>query len=149
MSKKIKAVRPEILRASPDSVAETYKRMIEQVVEERIAELMADKEGEEFRPFFESAEVAQELRRRMTVTERRKWRYYFEDWGCFVCERRDGGHKQLGMCSTCYSNRLKRLSVVRRDHATDPVIPDFDSVAKAQRALLPSIKALAKKRRSE
>jgi hypothetical protein len=149
MSKKIKAVRPQVLSASPDSMAEAYKHLIEQVVEERIAELMADKESEEFRPFFETAEVAHELRRRMTVTERRKWRYYFDDWGCFVCERREPGHQALGMCSTCYSNRLKRLSVVRRDHATEPVMPDFDSVAKAQRALLPSIKALAKKRRSE
>jgi hypothetical protein len=149
MSKKIKAVRPEILRASPDSVAETYKRMIEQVVEERIAELMADKESEEFRPFFETAEVAQELRRRMSVTEDNKWRYYFEAWGCLVCERTDVSHRTLGMCARCYANRRKRLSEIRKEHATDPVIPDFDSVAKAQRALLPSIKALAKKRRSE
>jgi hypothetical protein len=56
--------------------------MIAQVVEKRIAEVMADKESLDFRPFFEPREVAWELRRRMTVQENRKWNYYFEEWGC-------------------------------------------------------------------
>ena len=45
MAKKIKAVRPEIIPASPDSMAETYKQMIEQDVDERVAELMATRKS--------------------------------------------------------------------------------------------------------
>lgn len=144
MAKKIKAVRPQVLSPTPDSMAEAYAAMIKRVVDERVAELMADKRGQEFRPFFEVREVSEEMRRRVSVNENRKWRYYFEEWGCMICERKDVAHQTLGMCARCHQNRQKRLRKIRQEHPAEP-IPEFDSVARAQKALLPSIKALAKK----
>jgi hypothetical protein len=153
--RKIKAVRPtEILPAGPDSMAAQYKQMIAQVVEERIAELMADKQAEDFRPFFEVQEVAQEMRRRLSVAENRKWRYYFEEWGRFVCETKDVGHRGLGMCHRCFNRRQKRLNDIRRSHATEEA-PEVsyrkvrDGVRLAREALLPSINALAKRRKDQ
>jgi hypothetical protein len=109
---------------------------------------------EDFRPFFEVQEVAQEMRRRMSLAENRKWRYYFEEWGCRICSTKSVGYESLGMCHRCFTNRQKRLNIIRREHATDEA-PEVsyrkvrDGVRPAREALLPSINALAKRRKDQ
>lgn len=50
-----------------------------------------------------------------------KMRYYFEDYGCVICEAESGYHSN-GMCKSCYDKTRKRLAacVARRSEISRP-----------------------------
>ena len=127
-----------------------YPALIKQMVETRVAEVMADKQNEAFGPFFEVKEISIELRRRQTLAERRKWVVYFEYWGCMACGQKDRPHRCLGMCEKCYTNIQSRLFEIRRELMRDTESPEIgfkDGVEFARQALMPSIEKLARKRK--
>src|SRR5580700_9489243 len=101
MAKRNKTVIPaEIVPRGRDQMAEDFKAMIAQVVEERVQAALAHETDSIFQPFFQSKEVCNEIRRRQAVHEQQKFANYFQDYGCLVCERRDAQHQSLGMCKT-------------------------------------------------
>jgi hypothetical protein len=57
-----------------------------------------------------------------------QWRDLLEARGCLARERTDLPHTTLGMVQRCQSNRSMRLRQIRKAHATEPVMPDFDGV---------------------
>ncbi len=82
------------------------------LLNERLAELMGRQDLRLFQPFFESRQVAYELRRLQTAPEWHKWRVYYEMWGCLVCGEREQPHDALGMCKGCHRRTAHRLRMI-------------------------------------
>lgn len=66
-------------------------------------------------PWFLPKRIADAIRGMVPTSFHAKMRYYFEDYGCMVCEREVFYHSN-GMCMPCYRKVLARLkkSVRRR-----------------------------------
>jgi hypothetical protein len=75
----------EIIPTDCGQVARDFKQMIARIVEEKVSQAMSNHGSALLEPWFQSKEIENEIKRRQTVTEQRKWTYYFEDWGCIVC----------------------------------------------------------------
>jgi hypothetical protein len=132
----------EVLPPDPAQQAAQFQRTIERLVEQKVAEVIAGGNAI-FQPFFQSQQITNAIRRLQNVDEQQKYAHYFEDYGCFVCERRDTRHESLGMCPRCYRSRAQRMRATVRKHAK-PDGPKFiDSVKLAREALEPSLLVLA------
>jgi hypothetical protein len=140
---------PAALLAPVGQAPEDYKAMIARIVNERIAEILADSQAAELQPFFDSPEVNQAMRRRQNVIERRKWNWYWEEFGCLICQDRKGRHVSLGMCDTCFCRTRGRLLAIKKRHAPEVPQEFHDTVELARKALMPSIEKLAKQRRGK
>jgi hypothetical protein len=95
-----------ILRSGLNEAA--LKRMVEQ----KVAETMAERDALVFEPFFRSRQVAYELKRLQSVPEQRKWSVSFERYGCMICETRKRIHLSNGMCTQCHSRWFRRLTQI-------------------------------------
>lgn len=136
------AKRAEVLPPDPAQQAAEFQRMIERLVEQKVAEITGSGNAI-FQPFFQSQQIANAIKRLQTVDEQQKYANYFADWGCLVCETREGLHRSLGMCNRCYRNRAERMRATLRKHAK-PNGPTFiDSVKLARQALESSLRVLA------
>jgi hypothetical protein len=145
MRKPKAAVTAEIVPMDRAQQAADFTRMVEQLVQEKVAEATQGRDAL-LQPWFQSREVTNEIKRRQMVHEQRKFSYYFEDWGCLVCETREAAHFSLGMCQRCYQRTAQRLRATLRNHAPAPDQPQptfMDTVELAREALGPSIKKLA------
>lgn len=115
--------------------------LVAQVIEQKVAEALAHGSEADFQPFFQPREVAWEIKRRQTVTEKNKYSGAYEDWGCLVCHKKKRPHKSLWMCGSCYEKAHFRLVSSMRKRAPKPNQnqPTFmDSVRLAREALAPS-----------
>jgi hypothetical protein len=75
---------------------------LQRLVQQKVAEIMAERDAVIFEPFFRSRQIAYELKRLQTVTEQRKWKVYFERYGCLICETKKRIHAGNGMCNRCH-----------------------------------------------
>ena len=125
--------------------------MITRIVEEKVLEAMTDRSSGDFQPFFQPGPICDEIKRRQTVHEQRKFTYAYQDWGCLVCGTTERRHSALWMCRRCYSRAQSRLRISLRRRAKEHEGPDSfpDTAEQAQRALLPSIHSLAKQREAK
>jgi hypothetical protein len=151
MRKKTDVISAEIVPLTPtEKNARTEQdstialaRMIEELVHKALSG-----SGAELQPFFGTAEVSYEIKRRQTVPEQKKFTFYFEDWGCMICGSREAGHESCGMCGRCYQRvKMKlRRSLQKREPAKHSTQPRFvDAVSLAREALLPSAGRLSPK----
>jgi hypothetical protein len=126
-----------------------YKEMVRQVVEERLAEVLAASQAADLEPFFQPKEIAAAIRRKQTVLERSRWTFYFEDYGCLICGSREAKHQCLGMCPACVGRTRERLKAAMRlrESTENPEVRFRDTVQLAREALMPSIEKLAAKRK--
>jgi hypothetical protein len=60
-------------------------------------------------PWFVDVKTARSIRHFLPPAFFHKMRYYFEDWGCLVCKRRNVPYASNGMCRTCVQRTQKRL----------------------------------------
>jgi hypothetical protein len=143
MAKKSKAI--EVLK--PIHPVPNVRAQLDAYIEQKMAEIMGAKTDGIFEPFFQSKAIENEIRKRQTVPQQRKWHYYFEEWGCLVCESKDRMHKSLGMCTTCFGRIKQRLAAsLRRAEAERPEpepVRDLQDVAR--KALRAARKALPAK----
>jgi hypothetical protein len=84
------------------------KRDVEAYVENKIVEIL-NGPAAIFEPWFRSIQISREIRRHQTALEGLKWPYYFEKWGCLVCETKDRLHWALGMDEKCNRRIYMRL----------------------------------------
>jgi hypothetical protein len=152
MAKKSKAlaIRSQAVEVLPASPGRGRDPALERMIEQKIAEMMDDSQDGIFQPFFQSKAIEQEIRKLQTVPQKRKWHYYFEDWGCLICESKDRRPKSLGMCATCFDRVRQRLAAsLRRAEAERPEqAPLRDLQDVAREALRPTQKALPAETRS-
>jgi hypothetical protein len=52
-------------------------------------------------PWFVSKPLSLKLRKMLPASQLLKMRYYFEDYGCLRCGRREGLYASNGMCKDC------------------------------------------------
>jgi putative transcriptional regulator len=124
--KAIQKVRVEIVAPDQRKKAEQAEAYVAQLVDRRVAELMARQDLAVFQPFFESKKAETELRRLQTMPDRHKWRIYFETWGCLVCETREKCHASTGMCRTCRGRTKQRLdTIVKQLHEKGVRVEDL------------------------
>jgi hypothetical protein len=81
-------------------------------VEEKVVEIMAQRDAFVFEPFFRSRKIAYELKRLQTVPEQQKWSIYFERRGCLICQTQKSIHIGCGMCQNCYPRIFRELTQI-------------------------------------
>ena len=129
MSKKtrdsdIPKVRVEIIparrTASAAARAVDAQAMLKKIIEQQVAEMLANRDDLLFQPFLQSKRVADELRP-ADGSELRKWSVYYVRHGCLVCRTKGGIYACCGMCRNCATrtrNRLKAcVKLVRKARA--------------------------------
>jgi hypothetical protein len=89
--------------------------IIRNLVQQQVAEALAQREAAVFEPFFRSRQVAYELRRLQSAPERKKWSVYYERHGCQQCKRADLIHAGNGYCPRCYSRMGQILKGIIRE----------------------------------
>lgn len=146
---------------------ESADAMLNDLIQRKVAEVLASNEAAILEPFFQTKSITTQLRKLQSVTEQRKWSFYFEDYGCLICNTKDVPHSSLGMCQRCIGRTKSRLVVsMRRREAearrAEPYklakLASLDEVRKrddsqcldleeaAKLALVPAIAALVKPR---
>jgi len=138
-------VRAELLPPAHTLTESAFKQLVAQAVEQKVAEALSHGSEATFQPWFQPNAVTQEIKRRQTVTEQRKWSYYFQDYGCIVCRTKKAQYGSLGFCSTCLARVRHRLvdCMRKRDAASNKGDMTFmDTVRLARQALKPALKAL-------
>ena len=110
---KSKPVEAELI-PSVDSILRsgTNEAMLTRLVQQKVAEIMAERDAIVFEPFFRSRQVAYELKRLQSVPEQRKWSVSFERYGCMRCETREQIHAGNGMCNRCHALWFRRLAQI-------------------------------------
>jgi len=152
MPKPSSLARAEVLPPAPTQTD------LEKLVATKVAEALcqttkpdADADSDAlFKPFFGTREEAEAIKRAQRVTEQRKWRAYYAEYGCIHCHRTDELHQSLGFCAPCYARVGQRLrKILARSEAkyAAKVVPLVDSEKLAKEALAPSLAKLAPARR--
>lgn len=139
------AVTAEIVPMDRAQQADDFRRMVEQLVDQKVAEATQGSNAL-LQPWFESREATWAIKRAQTVTEQAKWTHYFADWGCMICGTTTAAHASSGMCNRCRHRVYQRLRATLRKHAPSPDQPQptfMDTVKLAREALGPSITTLA------
>ena len=119
------------------------RKMIEEMVKQKVAEIMVRQDDLAFQPFFLAKKVSDQIKRLQSVSEQRAWSRVFGKYGCIVCGRKDVAYCSCGCwdSATGRSRRGKRQPSgrpTRRGRFDKPM----DLVVVAQEALRPSIEAL-------
>ena len=143
MTKKNRAVPVEIV---PRDHKEDFKREVALFVEQQVSEALSHQSDRVFQPFFQTREIAHEIKRRQTVGEQNKFPNAFKKYGCLSCGRRDLPHQSLWMCTKCYPRRHQQiLSVIREAEPPELPQPTFmDTVRMARASLVkPAVMAVA------
>jgi hypothetical protein len=107
-------------------------KALERMVERKLAEMMGDSRDGIFEPFFQAKAIMHAIRKLETIPQQRKWQYYFEEWGCLRCARKDVRHESLGMCVACHARIYQRLAnILRRasDDRPSPPVRNLQDVA--------------------
>jgi hypothetical protein len=90
-------------------------------------------------PWFLSRQTAFEVKRILPPEHRHKMRFYFEDYGCLRCGKRDVQYGSNGLCKSCMQQVKLRLffAIKRRWTAANPENrpQTFKRMADAQRLL--------------
>jgi hypothetical protein len=105
------------------------------MVQEKVAEIMADRDAVVFEPFFRSRQMAYELKRLQTVPEQEKWSVRFERYGCLLCQTKKRIHVGCGMCQDCYQRTFRELSQIIAEGITGKPAQAARGASKAERLL--------------
>jgi len=98
-------------------------------------------------PFFNTREEANALRKVLPVSYTRRWRAYYESWGCVVCGDREAPHDSCGMCARCRGRITARMRQavwmanpdaracppLEEDDTGTPALPSGTDLPKARR----------------
>jgi hypothetical protein len=115
MKKRNEPLRVELIPSPATLVRESTglnKAELERIVQQKVAEIMAERDAIVFEPFFRSRQIAYELQRLQTVSEREKFSVYFERYGYLICETRKTIHAGNGMCGNCRNRTFVRLTQI-------------------------------------
>ena len=100
------------------------EKMLNRLVQQKVAEIMAERDAVIFEPFFRSRQIAYELKRLQTVPEQQKWSVRFERKGCLLCETKKHIHVGCGMCQNCYQRIFREPSQIIAEGITgEPAQP--------------------------
>jgi len=105
--------RIEVLPSPQELLREPMRREeIARLVQQQVAEIMAERDALVFEPFFRSRQVAHELKRLQTVPEQEKFSISYERYGCMICESHATPHAGNGLCQSCRAKWFRRLTQI-------------------------------------
>lgn len=115
-AEEVKVVKAELL-PSPESILRpgVDKTVIDRIVQQKVAEIMAEREAATLEPFFRSRQIAYEIRRLQTVPEQESWHVFFERRGCLYCHSKERIHGGCGMCVRCYPRIIREKQKIIRE----------------------------------
>jgi hypothetical protein len=108
-----KAPKVELVRVESAPPPKRFKDLA-RFVEEKVSEVLAERDQSLLEPFFRDAKTAREIRRLQNVSETRKWQLFFRDHGCLICSGRKY-YMATGMCRTCRARTHDRLRAILRE----------------------------------
>lgn len=111
---------------------------LHRIVQEKVAEIMAERDALVFEPFFRSRQVAYELKRLQAVPEQTKFSVAFERYGCMICETRETIHAGNGMCNRCRGRWFVRLTQIIAEGMAGQAAQPARGASRAERILLPN-----------
>jgi hypothetical protein len=91
------------------------KSELDRLVQQKVAEIMAERDAVILEPFFRSRQIAYELRRLQSVPEQDSWNLFFERHGCLYCHSKERIHAGCGMCVRCYPRVLKEKQAIIKE----------------------------------
>jgi ribosomal protein S14 len=136
-------VRAEVLEPEQSAPARSapvdVRKMLDEIVRQKVAEIMADEKSAILEPFMQGKRVSIEIRKQQDVVQQRKWSYFWEEWGCLICEQKDAGYGSVGMCRTCFARTAGRMKLtLEHVYANRPAYERLRDLAEvAREALLP------------
>ena len=91
-------------------------------------------------PFLQPAQTSQAILRQLPVPHKRKWTFFFSDWGCIRCGENEGlPHASNGLCGPCHSLVTSRLAASVKKRVEDgATITAEDAIARHRRRPLTS-----------
>ncbi len=115
----VERVEAELVESLPPEVQPVALSLAEAklqaVVQQQVAEALAQKDGILVEPWFRARRVAEEIRRLQIVPERKKWAAYYEKWNCLRCDTNSRPHASHGMCLRCTVQIVQRLKEIVRE----------------------------------
>lgn len=69
-----------------------------------------------WQPWFLPKEVSQKIVQIVPPGYRKRFRHYFDDFGCMGCGRKDVPYRSLGFCETCHSKVTVRMRRSMKSH---------------------------------
>ncbi|MBZ5562324.1 MAG: hypothetical protein LAP13_07865 [Acidobacteriia bacterium] len=135
--KPARGIRKEIAHETTQSIrpAQTPDDRIKELVDQRVAEVLADPEDLGFGSWFRQRARANEIRRHQTSEDRDLCSRYFAKWGCFCCGKKDAGYGGNMCCARCYVRERGRINALRNSQPDPPrVIPDPQRIAQLKAA---------------
>jgi hypothetical protein len=121
---------PQEVRRAPVQRAE-----LERLVEQHVAEIMAERDALVFEPFFRSRQVAYELKRLQTVPEQEKFSVSYERYGCMICESHATPHAGNGLCRNCRAKWFRRFAQIIKEGMKGESAQRARKTARAERLL--------------
>ena len=109
-----------------------------QLVQLKVAEIMAERDAVVFEPFFRSRQVAYELKRLQTVPEQRKFSIAFARYGCMICETRERIHAGNGLCTQCRALWFRRFVQIIAEGMTGETAKPARGTPLSERRVLPN-----------
>ncbi len=125
---------------SPSTILRTgiNEAELNRLVQQKVAEIMANRDAVEFEPFFRSRQIAYELKRLQTVPEQQKWSVWFERFGCLICETTERIHVGNGMCTKCYARTFNTLKQIIAEGISGDTARPARGTSRAERLLPPN-----------
>jgi hypothetical protein len=116
VTEQVEVVRAELL-PSPESILRpgVDRGILDRLVQQKVAEIMAERDAAVVEPFFRSRQIAFEIRRLQTVPEQDSWHVFFERNGCLYCHSKDRIHGGCGCCVRCYPRILNEKQKIIRE----------------------------------
>ncbi len=95
----------------PERLPATKAELL-QFVQLHVARVLAHREDASWQPFFQARLIAQEFKRIQSLPEQRKWRVYFDNYGCLHCHKKNALYGSCGHCKQCRMKVGQRLDAI-------------------------------------
>lgn len=126
----------EVLSSPQELAREPVQRAeIARLVQQQVAEIMAERDALVFEPFFRSRQVAYELKRLQSVPEQEKFSVCYERYGCLKCETHDRPHGGNWLCVNCRAVAFRRLTQAIKEGINGELAQRARGTARAERLL--------------
>lgn len=101
--------RQKVIQRAIDSDQPGTKTRIQDLVDRRVVELLADPKDFAFGGWFRDRAASNALRKQQSINDRTRWSRYFDRWGCVSCRAKDNTYGACGFCHLCYIRIRTRL----------------------------------------
>jgi hypothetical protein len=109
---KVEPVEAELVESLLPERLPTTKAELLQFVQLHVAQVLAHREDADFQPFFQARLIAQQFKRIQSLPEQRKWRVYFDTYGCLHCHKKNALYGSCGHCKQCRMKVGQRLDAI-------------------------------------